>query len=426
MRPLTLPTRTFHNRRRVVVPMPTNSEPLAALREVFLRCRDMDAGLGERLEAYSRAVRTLIPDYAAAVDQLVSRLSTAARGGAGAGRADARVRLARREGRLTSLESLLRNGPVAITFHRGHWCPWCRISGRALAQVHHDIVAEVARSWRSCPSGRSSPRNSRRAHQYPFPVLTDLDNGYAMSLNLAIWVGPDLERLLSSFGHSLPDYQGNEAWMLPIPATFVVGTDGRVAARFIDPDFRRRMSIEELLAALKAARAESAPNAGKKNPGTPCRWLTNRAATRRRHSLLRQEHSPRRHRRGQVGWRDQNAELLAPDDHALIVLQIDAGRDRIALAALECAQAAEVDEHHVFDVGGRADRRLGHQIDVKRRSRADLEIGFEIDRALVDADVALAIVHRVGRVGMDERAGGDQLVRSVAESCSEAAGGGKT
>src|SRR5258705_416102 len=89
--------------------------------------------------------------------------------------------------------------------------------------------------------------------QYPFPVLTDLDNGYAMSLNLAIWVGPDLQRLLSSFGRSLPDYQGNEAWMLPIPATFVVGTDGRVATRFIDPDFRRRMSIEELLAALKGA-----------------------------------------------------------------------------------------------------------------------------------------------------------------------------
>ena len=74
-----------------------------------------------------------------------------------------------------------------------------------------------------------------------------------MSLNLAIWVGPDIERLLSSFGRTLPDYQGNEAWMLPIPATFVVGTDGRVAARFIDPDFRRRMSIEELLAALKRA-----------------------------------------------------------------------------------------------------------------------------------------------------------------------------
>jgi len=41
--------------------------------------------------------------------------------------------------------------------------------------------------------------------------------------------------------------------MLPIPATFVVGRDGLVRARFTDPDFRRRMTVEELLNALKAA-----------------------------------------------------------------------------------------------------------------------------------------------------------------------------
>ena len=52
---------------------------------------------------------------------------------------------------------------------------------------------------------------------------------------------------------SLPDYQGNAAWMLPIPATFVVGRDGFVKARFVDPDFRRRMAVEELIGALKAA-----------------------------------------------------------------------------------------------------------------------------------------------------------------------------
>jgi peroxiredoxin len=41
--------------------------------------------------------------------------------------------------------------------------------------------------------------------------------------------------------------------MLPIPATFIVGTDGRVAARFVDPDYRKRMAIEDMLASLRAA-----------------------------------------------------------------------------------------------------------------------------------------------------------------------------
>ena len=50
---------------------------------------------------------------------------------------------------------------------------------------------------------------------------------------------------------SLPQYQGNDSWMLPIPATFVVGQDGRIKARFVDPDYRKRMAIEDLIAALK-------------------------------------------------------------------------------------------------------------------------------------------------------------------------------
>ena len=39
--------------------------------------------------------------------------------------------------------------------------------------------------------------------------------------------------------------QGTNTWLLPIPATFVVGTDGEVKARFVDPDYRKRMTIEK-------------------------------------------------------------------------------------------------------------------------------------------------------------------------------------
>jgi len=50
----------------------------------------------------------------------------------------------------------------------------------------------------------------------------------------------------------LPRYQGNNAWMLPIPATFVAGTDGIVRARFVDPDYRKRMEIDDMLAAPRS------------------------------------------------------------------------------------------------------------------------------------------------------------------------------
>ena len=40
--------------------------------------------------------------------------------------------------------------------------------------------------------------------------------------------------------------------MLPIPATYVVAKDGRVANCFVDPDFRKRLDPEDMISAIKA------------------------------------------------------------------------------------------------------------------------------------------------------------------------------
>src|SRR5260370_28195922 len=85
----------------------------------------------------------------------------------------------------------------------------------------------------------------------PFPVLTDLDNGYALSLNLAIWLGTEIQQLLSY--QDLPNFHGNDGWVLPIPATVVVGRAGLVKARFVDPDFHNRIEIHHLIAPLTKA-----------------------------------------------------------------------------------------------------------------------------------------------------------------------------
>lgn len=227
----------------------------SALADIFVQCRDMDASLNERLAAYSSAVQKYLPGYTDAVNRMVQRLA-----GSGAGKNAPKPGepmppfvLPDETGHLVSLDALLRDGPLAITFHRGHWCPWCRISIRALAQVQDEIEAAGGHVVAIMPERQKFAAEFKSEAQSPFPVLTDLDNGYALSLNLAIWLGTELAKLLTSYGRSLPDYQGNDAWILPIPATFVVGRDGLVTARFVDPDFRRRMAIEELIAALKAA-----------------------------------------------------------------------------------------------------------------------------------------------------------------------------
>jgi len=156
-------------------------------------------------------------------------------------------------GRLVDLNQILSRGPVAISFNRGHWCPYCRINALALSEVQEQVREAGAQIVAITPERRRFTAALKNEANAPFPILTDMDNGYALSLNLAIWVGAEMETLIAGAGWDVPSYQGNSTWMLPIPATFVVGTDGRIVARNVDPDYRRRMDIDELLAALKAA-----------------------------------------------------------------------------------------------------------------------------------------------------------------------------
>jgi peroxiredoxin len=91
----------------------------------------------------------------------------------------------------------------------------------------------------------------RESRGLPFRVLTDLDLAYAFSLGLVFWVGDKIKAAYRQFGIDLERFQGHGGWLLPIPATIVVGKDGRIKARFVDPDFRHRMAIEDILAALR-------------------------------------------------------------------------------------------------------------------------------------------------------------------------------
>ena len=232
------------------------SKPLAqALEEEFQHCRDMDASLSERLDSLAQAVRALSPSFADAVDRLVMRLQQN-----GAGKTAPQVgeplppfHLPDEAGRIVSLDTLLSKGPVAVTFHRGHWCPYCRLNTNALAQAQKEVEREGSQIVAIMPDRQQFAEEFKNEFNARFPILTDMDNGYALSLNLVIWVGAEMERMISAAGWDIPSYQGNTSWMLPIPATFVVGQDGRVKARFVDPDYRKRMEVEDLLAALKAA-----------------------------------------------------------------------------------------------------------------------------------------------------------------------------
>lgn len=209
--------------------------------------------LADRLRMIADQVRELSPEFAVAVDTFVGRLNGAEAGANAPQVGDVLPGfvLPDLSGKLVALDTLLREGPVVVAFLRGHWCPYCRITASALAEIAGAARSLGARIVAITPESRQFACKLDADTASAFPILADLDNGYALSVSLAIWVDDGMSSLIAASGWDVPKYQGNQSWMLPIPAVFVLGRDGVIAARHVNPDYRERADLDEIVTALQ-------------------------------------------------------------------------------------------------------------------------------------------------------------------------------
>ena len=216
------------------------------------RCRSMDAPLAVRLQAFADDVASLAPDFTQIVERMISRLRTADVGqnAPQLGEPMPPFLLPDQDSRLVSLHSLLAGGPVVLSFNRGGWCPYCRINADALALLSPEVAARNARIVAITPDLAQFNAELRTDAKADFPILTDLDNGYALEVGVAFKVPEEKRTAMTAAGWDISRSQASDAWVLPIPATFVIGRDGIVLERFIDPDYRKRATHEAILAAL--------------------------------------------------------------------------------------------------------------------------------------------------------------------------------
>jgi peroxiredoxin len=196
--------------------------------------------------------RKLLPDLEATYDQLVARIQANGADGLvpAVGERLPGFLMTDSEGQLVDLASLTAKGPVVISFNRGPWCDYCGLELHVLARAYPDIVSAGGDVVSIVSETGKYARALKESRSVPFRVLTDLYLAYALSLDLVFWVGDTIKETYRQFGIDLEQFQGNGGWLLPIPATLVVGQDGLVKARFVDPDFRHRLGIEAILQAL--------------------------------------------------------------------------------------------------------------------------------------------------------------------------------
>lgn len=150
-----------------------------------------------------------------------------------------------------TMKSLLRDGPLVINFYRGGWCPYCNLELRALAQIYPQIEALGAKLIGIAPELPDKVAETNLRHSPPFEILSDVGNRLSRQFGLVFTLPESLREIYAGFGIDLPAYNGDRLFELPLPATYVVQSDGRVAFSFVDADYTRRMEPEAILNALR-------------------------------------------------------------------------------------------------------------------------------------------------------------------------------
>jgi len=150
-----------------------------------------------------------------------------------------------------TISELLASGPVVISFYRGGWCPYCNLELRALQQALPDIQAQGATLVAISPQTPDNSLSTAEKHDLSFEVLSDVGNRVARQFGVVFTVPETLRPVYESLGVDLPAYNGDDSFELPVPATYVVNTDGTIAQAFVNADYKQRQDPEAIVATLK-------------------------------------------------------------------------------------------------------------------------------------------------------------------------------
>ena len=155
-------------------------------------------------------------------------------------------------GRSIVLKDLLQSGPVVLTFYRGGWCPYCNIQLRAYQGALPEITKLGGRLVAISPQLPDNSLDTASKNALTFDVLSDVRNKVSRSYGLVYSLPEEIRSALRSNNKALPSINGDESWELPVPATYVVARDQRVALAYIEVDYRKRPEPEALLTCLKS------------------------------------------------------------------------------------------------------------------------------------------------------------------------------
>ena len=113
----------------------------------------------------------------------------------------------------------------------------------ALTKLGYQIVA--------ISPDKPSPEGLPKGQETPARLYSDAGMDAARAYGLSYRVNDSMFQRLKSFGIDILKASGRNHKQLPVPAVFLVGTDGKITFQYVNPDYSQRLHPDVLLAAAR-------------------------------------------------------------------------------------------------------------------------------------------------------------------------------
>ena len=145
---------------------------------------------------------------------------------------------------------MLKNNHIVLSFFRGTWCPYCNLELESLARINEQIEAKGAKLITVTPELYKFTEERIKNKNFNFQILTDLGNKAADDFGLVFELPREYREIYDRLSVNLNILNGEDSWVLPMPATFIISKQGIIESTYINADYTQRMEPDDILEKL--------------------------------------------------------------------------------------------------------------------------------------------------------------------------------
>jgi peroxiredoxin len=153
-------------------------------------------------------------------------------------------------GQNVNLKQLLKKGDVVVVFYRGQWCPYCNKQLSKINDSLPQIVAKGATVITITPETGDNIKKTVAKTKATFAIIEDKGLAIMKKYKVSFAVDENTITKYKKYGIDFEKANGENGANLPVPATYIIGKNGKIKYAFFNEDYSKRATVKDILANL--------------------------------------------------------------------------------------------------------------------------------------------------------------------------------